>query len=378
VTGNLGRTVTLGRVAGISVRAHWSVLVIFALVTQVLALSILPEAVEGTSPQTAWVTGVTVAGLFLVTLLAHEVAHALVATHHGIEVKSITLWTLGGVTELEGEPPDPRADLRIALVGPAVSGACAVASGLVAVALGALGAPGVMTAGVVWLAATNVLLAVFNLLPGAPLDGGRVLRAVIWRRTGDRERGELAATRAGRVTGYVFVWLGTLQLLLTTNVLGGLWVMLIGWFLASAATAELQMETTGHALAGVRVGDVMDADVTTLPAWQHLRTAALRAVDSGGEHFAVCDLEGRVVGIVAVDPLVRAAQTRPESATVASVMTPIGPRRIVTRDMELMAALRHAQVAGPLVVVEDGILIGLVTPARLNQAVRRGLLAARG
>src|SRR5690606_35761152 len=172
--------------------------------------------------------------------LGHELAHALTARRYGVEARRITLWLLGGVSELDTDAPTPRAEFLIAAAGPAASlvfGGVAAVGTLLA---GFAGASPLIVVALTWLAGVNVLLAVFNLLPGAPLDGGRIVRAVMWRLRGDKDRAQIAANRAGVVVGILLAALGGLQILFLNN-FGGLWLALIGWFLISAARAE----TTG-------------------------------------------------------------------------------------------------------------------------------------
>ena len=166
-----------GRIAGIPVGANWSALLIAGLIAWSLAGRLLPAQVPGLAPAAYWLAGAAGAGLFLGSLLAHELGHALVAQRAGLKVRGITLWLLGGVAQLEDEPASPRDELRVAIVGPAVSLALAVGSGLAALGLSVLGGPAVAVAIAAWLAVGNAALALFNLLPAAPLDGGRVLRA---------------------------------------------------------------------------------------------------------------------------------------------------------------------------------------------------------
>jgi Zn-dependent protease len=192
------QTVPLGRVAGIPVGMHWSVLVMVIMIGWLLGVQILPGTTPGQPAAVYWAVAVPCAVTFMAALLAHELAHSLVARRHGVPVTSITLWALGGISELGGEPPTARADLRIAAAGPATSLAAGLIFGGLAAAVRAGGGPGIAVAALGWLAAVNVLLAAFNLLPGAPLDGGRILRAVLWRRTGDRMRAAQSAAAAGR------------------------------------------------------------------------------------------------------------------------------------------------------------------------------------
>jgi Zn-dependent protease len=227
-----------------------------ALLAQSLAIVVLPAAAPGRPRWVYWLVAVAAAALFLASLLAHEVAHALVARRYGMRVERVTLWLLGGVAELGGQPSSPRVDLRVAVVGPLTS----VAAGGVffaAVFAGAGLLPRVCVAALSWLAWINVVLAVFNLLPAAPLDGGRVLRALLWRRWGDQARAQVAAAKAGRGLGAGLIWLGLLQILVTHN-LGGIWLALVGWFLIAAANAERRASEQAARLRGLTVRTAMN------------------------------------------------------------------------------------------------------------------------
>jgi len=221
-----------------------------------------------------------------------------VARRNGVGVASITLWMLGGVAELDGDPPSAGADLRIALAGPAASLVAAALLFGAGAGIGAAGGPGVAVAAATWLAVMNAILAVFNLLPGAPLDGGRVLRAVLWRHYGDRERAERGAARAGRVLGAALIGLGIGELLAFRS-FSGLWLMLIGWFLITAAVAEEKAAAAKTALAGVRVADVMTPHPELAGGWETVgefigraaarsRQDAFPVVGPGGDLAGVC------------------------------------------------------------------------------------------
>jgi Zn-dependent protease len=215
------QTVPLGRVAGIRVGMHWSVLVMVILFGWLLGAEELPAMTPHQPTAAYWAAAVPCAAAFMAALLAHELAHSLVARRSGVPVTSITLWALGGVSELGREPPTARADLRIAAAGPAASlGAGLVCGGLAAAVRGG-GGPGLAVAALAWLAAMNVLLAAFNLLPGTPLDGGRILRAYLWRRHGDRLRAAQSAAAAGRVLGAAFIAIGIGEVLFWADAGGG-------------------------------------------------------------------------------------------------------------------------------------------------------------
>ena len=195
------QTMPLGRVAGIRIGAHWSVLVMVVLIAWLLGAQVLPGLVPHEPAVAYWAVAVPGAVTFIAALLAHELAHSLVARRYGVPVTSITLWALGGVSELGGEPPHARADLLIAAAGQATSLAAGLVFGGIAAVVRAGDGPVIAVAALGWLAVMNVFLAVFNLLPGAPLDGGRILRAALWMRHGDRARATQTAATAGRVLG---------------------------------------------------------------------------------------------------------------------------------------------------------------------------------
>ena len=260
------QTMPLGRVAGIRIGAHWSVLAMVLLIGWLLGAQVLPTMTPHQPAAAYWAVAIPGAVAFIAALLAHELAHSLVARRCGVPVTSITLWALGGVSELGGEPPTARADLLIAAAGPVTSLAVGVVFGGVAVAVRAGGGPVIAVAGFGWLAVMNVFLAVFNLLPGAPLDGGRILRAALWTRHGDRARAARSAAAAGRVLGAVIIAAGFGEVLIWGDA-GGLWLALIGMFIMSAATAEAAAGTAAAALAGLRVADVMTQDPDIGATW---------------------------------------------------------------------------------------------------------------
>ena len=227
--------IPLGTIAGLPVRANWSVLVLLWLFAWSLATT-LPQTVPGYHTRDYWVAGVIGAVVLLMSVLAHEATHAVVARRAGMEVSSVTLWMFGGITRIQGEAQTSRTQFWIAFRSThqpsAVSHFCGVAASLRAVAAAPL-AVGVAW----WLSGVNLLLALFNLLPGAPLDGGRVLQAILWRRYGDKTRASLGAARAGRVLAIGLIALGLVEFL-TRSLLSGVWLAFIGWFLLTVAREE--------------------------------------------------------------------------------------------------------------------------------------------
>ncbi|MFE9925627.1 site-2 protease family protein [Streptomyces sp. NPDC005774] len=363
-------TFVLGRIAGVRVGVHWSVLLIFGIIVFGLSQGRLPETHPGRAWALYWAAGLCTALVFFASLLAHELAHAVVARRNGVEVDDIVLWLLGGAARLRTEASSPGAELRIAGVGPLVSlllgGLFALGAWLLDLASG----PGIVVGMVAWLAGINVLLAVFNALPAAPLDGGRLLRAFLWWRTGDRLRATAGATAAGRVLGWLLVVLGLIAFM-RTGAFGGLWLALIGWFLIAAATAEGRQAQLRGVLAGVPVRDAMTPGPLTVPADTtvagFLTGARYRYRHSA---FPVID-DGVPVGLVTLDSARKVPQAEDRAVTVREVMMPLSQTTVVGPDSPLADLLpRMAPGAGHRVlVVDDGRLVGIVSLSDVSRTM---------
>ena len=330
----LGQTFRLGRVDGIPVGLHWSLLVIAGLLTFDLAASLFPGG--GVA---AVVGGLVLAVLLLTSVLAHELGHAVVARHEGVGVESITLWLLGGVARLRGDMPSAGAAFRIAIAGPLVSIGLATGFGALAATGGALALPGAVVDGLVWLAFANGVLAVFNLLPAAPLDGGRVLTAALWAHHGDKWRATATATRAGRVVGYGLIGLGAVTLF-TDAAFGGLWPMLLGWFLLSAAGAEEQHAIAQRDLHGVLVRDAMQPQPRLAPGWLTVEAFAERWIDDRTAVYPVARWEGEVAGVVTLEQLRSVPVERRHTLRVLDVATPLEALRTGRPEEPLADVLR--------------------------------------
>lgn len=376
------QSLRLGRVAGITVGVHWSVVVILALVAYILGTSWLPAVIKHQPASAYWIMAISAAVVFLASLLAHEIAHALVARRKGVAVHSITLWMLGGFTELGSEPRTPGAELQIALAGPVTSMAAAAAFGVATYLCGALGGPVIVTAGLSWLAIMNGLLAVFNMLPGAPLDGGRVLRAALWRHYGDRVRADLAAARAGRYLGVVIALAGIAELVMWRDA-GGLWLILIGWFLVSAASAESGAAQVKDTLAGVRVRDIMTADPDLAPAWhspavfiEHVARQSRQSV------FPVVGFNGELVGAVSVNVLAHLRPRERDELRLEQIAINVPSLYRADPDDPAASLFGRAPLGGELaaVVLSGGRVIGIVTSEDMRRALRMAPLrgAVRG
>jgi Zn-dependent protease len=368
----------LGRIAGIPVGASWSVLLIAALFAWSLAGSILPGLVPGLAPSTYWLAAVVATGLFLGSLLAHEVGHALVARRAGLRVRGITLWLLGGVAQLEDEPASPGDDLRVAIVGPVISLALAVGFGVAAAGLALLGAPALAVAVLGWLAVGNVALAVFNLIPAAPLDGGRVLRALLWRRHGNRARAAVTAATAGQVAGGILIAYGLLGVLTGWGI-GTLWTVLVGWFLVAAARQEREQTVVRHGLAGLRVGDVMTPTSVLAPAWftvdALLRDQAAAWRPTGAPTaLPLRSFDGQPAGVVTIAALESVPPSQRHLVRAGDVAVPAWAVAVTRPDEPVSGLLgRLRGGSGIAVVVVGGELVGVVTQAEIARAVTPGL-----
>jgi Zn-dependent protease/CBS domain-containing protein len=363
-------TMRVGTVAGIPVLVHWTVLVIMLLFAQGLALSVLPSYAAGQAPVLYWAVALVVAAVFMASLLGHELAHALVARHYGVRVRRITLWLLGGVAELDGQAPHPRADFLIAAVGPLVSLSSGVVFAAAALIVQALDGGALATVALAWLAAVNAVLAVFNLLPGAPLDGGRVLAAALWWLRGDRAGAHRAACRAGVVLGWVLIAAGLTQLLMSN--LGGLWLVVLGWFLVGAAQAESTGEVLRASLARLRVGDVMTPSpacgYTTQSVTNFVATVAWRRPY---RTFPVLDLGGRLAGVVTLARLARVPAVNREVVRLADVLTPLDRVLVLHPASPLADAASALYASGSqlAVVAIDGHVSGVVSAGDVARAV---------
>ncbi|GGI94507.1 site-2 protease family protein [Streptomyces brasiliensis] len=373
-------TLSLGRIAGVRVGLHWSVLVIVVLVTLALARGRFPEAHPGHSPTVYWALALLTAVAFLASLLAHELAHAVVARRNGVEVEGITLWMLGGAARLRGEAPTPGTELRIAGVGPLMS---VVVGGLMAglaVWLDALHVSGLWVEAVAWLAAINIVLAVFNALPAAPLDGGRLLRAFLWHRSGDRLRATQGASAAGKALGWFMVVTGFGAVLFAGN-LSGLWSALIGWFLIAAATAEARQAEVQGVLKGVPVSRVMTPAPVTVPSWTTVSEFLGEGPFGPYRHsaFPVVLPDGAVAGLITMGIVNRTPQQGRSRTTVGDVMRPLTDVVTVAPGdpvVDLLPRLQESDVHRALVLDEDR-LVGIVSLADITRALSWPTVSSR-
>ncbi|GAA3789628.1 site-2 protease family protein [Sphaerisporangium flaviroseum] len=365
----------LGHVAGISVGAHWSTIVIVVLIGAVLASAVLPKAAPDHDPARYWMVAAAASLIFLLSLLAHELAHAIVARRCGVPVKSITLWLLGGITEFAGETKTPKDEFRVSVAGPLVSLVLGI---FFYVTVLLLPGPVLLVAAVQWLALMNVVLAVFNMLPGAPLDGGRVLHAALWRRHGDRARADRAAAKAGQALGMMLIVAGGLELIFL-GWTGGLWLMLIGWFLGSAARSEGLARVAHEGLKGWSVRDVMTASPDVAPAWQEIddfvSTVASRSRQAV---FPVVNFAGESAGTLSLEALTAIPPEQRHDRRISTVARPLPADRLLSPDDQATRILEVSGFSGELmaVVADAGRVVGMVTTADFTRSLQQAILRA--
>lgn len=370
-------TLPLGRVAGVPVGLHWSVLGIVVLLVVVLSAR-LPVLLPGRDGVSYLLVAILAAGLFVLSLLAHEMAHAVVARRNRIKVDGVTLWLLGGVARLRGEALTPGAEFRIAAVGPATSLLVGVVFGVLAWLASVASVTALVVTVLAYLAWINVVLAGFNLIPAAPLDGGRILRSAVWAWRGDRLTATIWSTRAGRVLGFALIALGLVDAITgLTGATGGLWWVLIGLFVVTMAGAEEQQARTGAALAGTRVRDVMTPHPDTAHGDRTV-AAFLHEVALHRRHsaFPLLDDAGRVQGLVTLNRLRAVPADRRDSTPLRDVACPPRDIPLAEPDEPLSGLLPRLGgcADGRALVMSDGVLVGIVSPSDVSHAVAlRGL-----
>jgi Zn-dependent protease/CBS domain-containing protein len=368
--GPLHASVVLGRVAGVEVGVNWSWIVVVGLVIWSLGAVVFPDQVPGLSDGAYVAMAVVAALLFFTSLLLHELGHAVVARREGMEIEGITLWLFGGVARFKGMFPSGGAELRIALAGPAVS----LFLGLLFLGVAAaLPLPDAVDGVVTWLGRINLILLGFNMLPALPLDGGRVLRALLWLRSGDLMRATRTAGAMGRAFGNGLMILGVLAVF--TGGAGGLWLIAIGFFLSAAAQAEVSFATTRTALSGLHVRDAMVTEPESVPADTTL-AAFVRGPFARGRHAAYPVMrERQLVGLLHYRDLAAVPAGDWERARVGDVALPIGEAPALSPDDDLadaLMALADTRLQRALVVDKDRLegLLSVTDVSRLLEVQR--------
>ena len=356
----MGSTTRLFKIAGIPISIHVSWLAIYALITWTLAAGYFPQALPDRTAVTYWALGLVAALLLFASVLLHELSHSLVAVGHGLRVRGITLHIFGGVSQLEDEPPTPRAEALIAGVGPLTS--FAIAGVLWALReLGVFAHPSVRAIAD-YLVTVNVMVGLFNLIPGFPLDGGRLLRALLWRWKGSLARATYLASRAGAAIAFALMAFGVFQMF-GGSVISGVWLLLIGLFLQSAANTSSVQVGVREALERLPVRDIM---TSTVIAVRPDETVAELVEEFWRHHvasFPVVGDGGRLLGIASVGQLQRVPREQWPVVRVADVMQPLDATLVVRPSDTAFRAFERASTngLGRLAVMEGDRLIGYLS-----------------
>jgi Zn-dependent protease len=362
------RTIPLGHMFGIPIGVHYSWFTVLVLLTWVLAVSYYPGEFRDWPAVLYWIMGALTAILLFVAVLVHELGHAVVALRYKVPIRGITLFIFGGVAEMGEEPPSAVAEFWIAVAGPLVSFVLAAILGLLHAALSG-SAP--LLALTKYLAYGNGTLALFNLIPGFPLDGGRVFRAVVWAITHNLRRATLLAANVGRGVSLLFILLGVWQVI-DGNISTGLWIAFIGWFLETAARAEVQRQEIQILLAGHLAAEAMDADPASIGAGTVLQHLKDRSIRVAGQHSFVVEADGHSVGLLTLHQIKGIPQSEWPTTPAGRIMIPVARAKSIGPDSDLWSVLQEMDRSGvtQLPVMANGRIVGMLTREGIMRFVR--------
>jgi len=360
--------IKLGKIFGIEIGLHYSWFLIALLIVSSLYAEFHrsnPSWGDGVILAMAVATGL----LFFASLLTHELSHSVFARAHGIPVKEITLFALGGVSQLEKEPETATVEFWMAFVGPLTSAAIGLICFLVKLAVGATSGP--LTAMLSWLSYINLALAGFNMIPGYPLDGGRMLRAILWWKTGDMDRATRMASKAGQSVGLLFIVFGIYQFFNGAGVCG-LWISFIGWFLLTAARESYARVGMARAFEGVTAGDVMTNDCPALDGNLNIEHFVHNELLRTGRRCFVITQNGNIAGLLTPHEVKEIDRARWPYTTLSDVMRPLEDLHTVPPETPLKNALEimGREDLNQLPVVTNGRLAGVLSRAQILDYLR--------
>jgi len=352
-------TIPLGRIMGIPIGLDYSWFLIFGLITWTMAVGYYPAEFKNWPAVQYWIMGAATAIMLFVSVLLHELGHSTVAMSYKIGVRSITLLIFGGISQIEAEPPSATAQFWISIAGPAVSFALA---GLFFLLQTVFKNVAPLLALGKYLVYINIVLGLFNLIPGFPLDGGGVFRAVVWGITHNLRRATLTAANLGRFIAYVFIGVGVWQML-TGNLLNGMWIAFIGWFLESAAKGQVQQLAVHDILAGHKVSQAMNRHYTAIPADTTLQRLVDDHILGSGLRIFVVKRSNEAVGLLTLHHVKEIPRSEWATTTSAQAMIPMEQTKRVQPDAELSAALEEMDRDGvnQLPVMTDGHIQGMLS-----------------
>ncbi len=359
--------ISLGRVFGIPLRLHYTWFIIFALVTSSLVLYPLVEPPYPPIEQRI-ILGILTSLLFFASIITHELAHSILAIRNNISVKEITLFVFGGVSQITKEATRPRAELLIAIVGPLTSLALAgIFYGLHLLLTGL--AANLMQ----WLALINVALAVFNLIPGFPLDGGRILRALIWQRTDDYHKATRIASKVGQGVAYAFM-AGGLALMIVVREwwFNGLWFILIGWFLRNAARASYQQVLLRDAFIGITARQLMDYGCPLVPPHLNLMELAQQYILPTGQSCFPISWGTGLEGMVTLQQIKKVPRSSWAITSVQDIMTPASKLKVAYPAQDILSVLQEmsGENTNHIPVIEAGKVIGIINREDIARFLR--------
>jgi Zn-dependent protease len=362
------QTIPLGRVLGIPIGVHYSWFLVFALLTWVLAASYYPAEFQGWPTNQYWILGAVTAILLFVSVLVHELGHAVVALYFQIPVRRITLFIFGGVAEISTKPLSASVEFWIAIAGPMVSLALA---GILRLLQPILADIVVLLALAEYLALVNCMLALFNLIPGFPLDGGRVVRAVVWGVTHKLRKATLIAANLGRGVSFLFIVLGVWQMVVGSYGTG-LWIVLIGWFLETTARAEVQRQETQGLLSGHHVSVAMSTGCPIIATGTTLQQLVDQHVRGRGQRSFVIERDDGAVGLLTLHQIKEVPRSEWATTTAGQVMIPVAQMKRVRPDTELWTVFQKMDRDGvsQLPVMANGQILGMLTREGISSYLR--------
>lgn len=369
------RGITLFRIFNIEIGLDLSVLIIFALIVYSLGDGLFPNWHPDWSPLLCWTTAFVSGILFFASLLAHELSHAVVAQKHGIPVPRITLFLFGGIAEISQEPDRPKVEFLIAIAGPAMS----IFIGLVCSQLAywnisdallieqltqgeeaALGLLGPWQTSLMWLGSINLILAAFNLIPGFPMDGGRVFRAIAWAATGDKVKATHWASNLGRAFGWTLMAIGVITLFQGGG-FASMWWIMIGWFISHLATTAYQQMLTELSLHGLKVSDLMRTRFEQVPSDTHLSHFIDQYLLRSSQKLWPVTINQNLAGFVSMADVITLPPEEKSNKTVLDIMRPLESTHYLSPELNVQDALTYLATAGESIpVLDQGAVVGII------------------
>ncbi len=359
----MGSAFNIGKIFGIQLRIHYSWFIIFILVTAYLVY-------PNWSEPSYWIISIIASLLFFSSVVAHELAHSLVGRAQGIPIRSITLFIFGGIAHMTKEATNPGAEFKMAFAGPLASLFIGGLFGLVWVFTRNLNQP--VADMMQWLAIINVALAVFNLIPGFPLDGGRVFRSILWRFTANYNRSTQIATRVGRGVGYSFILGGIVIIILTEQFISGLWLAFIGWFLENAASSSYRQLQWHNILQGLPASQVMQTSFPIISSSITLSELVRTHVMPSGYTFFIVIDQGKLTGIVTLNNIKSVPQEDWDMTRVSGIMTPLEQLKVAYPEQDVMSLFEQMNTSdiNQVPVLSEGKVLGVVTRDSLLRLLR--------